>query len=736
MSRQSLPQQIVLLVVVLVLVFGVTLWMSILSIRSAMDRQAEAESLALMEGRFEALQEQVSLIASDYHNWTDVYEAANNLDYGELYSNYGITAVRADVFQYAQMLDGPFGAPVAWVAGSTREPQDGFLSRVTIDAMRRQVPKLDYQSRETFDFFGMHSNRIVMFSASWLLPEDTFIVPDRVEGGLAIAVIGKIVSDRQLEQVEKQLGVTDLQVRDPDAEAQGVSLPLMDASDRPVALLTWTPPAPGTELFRRIRPIMIGATLAFAFFAFWAARQLLDRAAELAEKEAEAAILARTDPLTQLPNRLGLREHLASFSGPDLKRFAALCVDVDKFKQINDVAGHSGGDTYLKGIADRLRILADGETFVARHGGSEFFVIISGAEELEARVAAKSATLAQLCTTKITVNGYAFDIAIFKGLAFSELREQAYEEVLLRADRAMYLAKARHTREVVRYNADMQAGDAFDTAVEKAMRSALASGIEFTLHYQPIVSGLGTGQVMRFEALARWNSRSLGRVSPADFIRIAESSGLILPLGELLLDRAFEDLLKNPGMSISINVSPVQLMTTGFTEGLIGEVSRRRLDSRRIEIEVTEGVVILDNKSVAAALHELRSRGFSIALDDFGTGFSSIGYLAGMPFNVLKIDRSFVSGEAAGDRTMTMVKSMIGLAHSLDMEIVAEGIETEEEAFTFRNYGCEMLQGYYFGRPKPLSEMSSFAQLEFDFEGSPRLARPAPRRRALTVADH
>ena len=736
MSRQSLPRQIVLLVVVLVLVFGVVLWASILSIRSAMDRQAAQESLGLMEGRFEALQDQVSLIASDYHNWTDVYEAAHNLDYGELYSNYGITAVRADVFQYVQLLDGPFDEPVAWVAGSTRAPQDGFLSRETIDALRREVPELDYQNRETFDFFGMQSNQIVMFSASWLLPEDTFIVPDRVEGGVAIAVIGKAISDSQLEQVERQLGVSDLLVRDPDAQSGPVSLPLIDASGKPVALLTWTPPAPGTELFWRTRPIMIGATLAFAFFAFWAARQLLDRAAELAEKEAEAAILARTDPLTQLPNRIALREHLASFSGTELKRFAALCVSVDKFKQINDVAGHSGGDAYLKEIADRLRALADGDTLVARHDGSEFFVIASGAEELEARVATKCEILSRLCAAKVTVYGYAFDISLFKGLAFSEPREQAYDEVLLRADQAMYLAKASRARDVVRYDADMQAGAAFDTSVEKAMRSALASGIEFTLHYQPIVSGLGTGQILKFEALARWNSRSLGRVSPADFIRIAEYSGLIVPLGQLLLERACEDLLRNPGMSISINVSPVQLMTPGFTETLIGEVSRRHLDSRRIEIEVTEGVVILDNKSVAAALHELRSRGFSIALDDFGTGFSSIGYLASMPFNVLKIDRSFVSGEAAGDRTMTMVKSMIGLAHSLDMEIVAEGIETEEEAFTFRSYGCEMLQGYYFGRPKPLSEMSSFAQLEFDFEGSSRLARPASKGRALTVVDH
>ncbi len=718
MSRPSLPGQIVGLALVLALVFGVVLWASILSIRGAMDRQAEAESLVLMKGRFDALQDQVSLIASDYHNWTDVFEAAKALDYAELYSNYGITANRADVFQYAQMFDGPFDAPVAWFTDSPRAPQDGFLSPETLDTLRRRVPELDYQSRETFDFFEVHSGRIVMFSASWLLPEDTFILPEQVEDGLAIAVIGKILSDRQLEQVEEQLGVADLEAHDTLEQAGAVALPLRNASGNPVAFLSWTPPAPGTEMFERMRPIMIGATLAFALFASWTARELLRRAAELARKEAEATILARTDSLTQLPNRLALREHLRSFTDAPLIRFAALCLDVDRFKQINDLAGHTGGDAYLREVADRIGVLADKHTFVARHGGSTFFVIISGNGDLSPRIASKCATLARLCDTNVTVGGHAFEISISKGLAFSEPREQAYEEVLLRADRAMYLARSGHMQEVLQYDAEMQAGDAFDNAVEKAMRSALVSGSEFVLHYQPIVSGFGAGQVVRFEALARWNSHSLGRISPADFVRIAESSGLIVPLGKLLLERACDDLVLNPGTSISLNVSPVQLMTPGFIETLMTEVKRHHLDSRRIEIEVTEGVAILDNKSAAGILHELRSRGFSIALDDFGTGFSSVGYLAGMPFNVLKIDRSFVSGEAAGARTMTMVKSMIALAHSLDMAVVAEGIETEDEASIFRNFGCEMLQGYYFGRPKPLSEISTYAQLEFDFEPS------------------
>ena len=730
MRRNSLPSQIVLLVAVLTSVFCIVLWFSIFSVRAAMDSQAKQESLELMNGRLGALQEQVALIASDYHNWTDVFEAANNLDFEELYSNYGITAVRADVFQYAQMFDGPFDEPIAWVSGSSRMPVEGFLSRGILEALLREVPKLDFQNRETLDFFEFRSDSLVLFSASWLLPEDIFIVPEDLEGQLAIAVIGKTLSEDQLRRVEQQLGISDLTVSGPDAEEGGIRLPLKNAAGTPIATLSWAPPIPGTVLFQRIQPILVGVTLTFVFLAFWTTRQLLKRTAELARKEWEAAKLARTDPLTQLPNRLALREHLKSFTARDSVRFAAFCLDIDRFKQINDFVGHAGGDTYLRQIADRFGFLAGADTFVARHGGGEFFVVVSGGDDLDQKVAQTIRDIDRTCVGKIDVSGCAFDVSISKGLAFSEPREQAFEEVLMRANRAMHLAKTRRTQDMIQYDMQMQARDAFDTSVERALRTSLVSGSEFGLSYQPIVNAMGGVHVVRFEALARWENPSLGRISPIDFIRIAESSGLIIPLGKLLIERACEDLQNNPWMNISLNISPVQLMSPGFTDMLLSEINSRRLSSKRIEIEVTENVVIFNDATVAAALHELRSRGFSLALDDFGTGFSSIGYLADMPFNVLKIDRSFVSGNAAGDKTITMARSMVSLAHSLDMSVVAEGVETEEEAQMCRRFGCDFLQGYYFGRPKPLGEISDHAQLAFDFE------RPKDGRLAGLVRKH
>ena len=717
MIRSSLSRQIVLLVLVIVTAFIVIFWASILSIRTAMDRQARSNSVDLMQGRIGALQEQVELIASDYHNWTDVFQAAAEQDYNSLYSNYGITAVRGDVFQYAQMFDGPFESPAAWKVGAPRDTlESGILSPETMEILRQRVPELNFNERETFDFFELRDGSIVMFSASSLLPEDVFVMPEMLGSNLAIAVIGKVLTDAQLTRVQTDLNVDKLRVHPLPETGGDLTLPLDGPDGRPAVYLSWQPPTPGTELFERIRLVMVGVTIAFFALTLAAARLLRDRARTLADKEAEAAMLARVDPLTELPNRVALRERLERFGSAGFTRFAAFSIDIDRFKQVNDIIGHGGGDTYLRKFSERLSALADEDTFVSRQGGDEFILIVKGGDDLEAKVSDTCRQIDLALRDKVSVGGYSFSLQAAKGVAISERPDQPVDEVLLNADRAMYAAKRRQTQNIVRYDTRMEARDALDSSIEKALRSALDTRSEFYNEYQPIVNARFPGGIVKFEALARWNSPTLGRVSPADFIRVAEATGLILPLARLLLEKVCADLSANPGTSVSINVSPVQLTSPGFAVELSAQIDAAGLDSKRVQIEVTETIVMGDNASVASTLHELRSRGFSIALDDFGTGFSSVAYLASMPFNVLKIDRSFVSETEAGDRPSRMIKSMLGLAHSLNMTVVAEGVETAWEAETLRSFGCDMFQGYYYGRPGPLEAFLDGAQLELDLD--------------------
>lgn len=717
MIPTSLSRQIGFLTLILVTAFLVILWSSILSIRAAMDRQASADSHDLMRGRVEALQEQVSLIASDYHNWTDVFYAAVDQDFEELYTNYGITAVRGDIFQYAQMFDGPFAAPAAWEVGSPREPQHSFLPEHVMGILQQEVPKLDFNERETFDYFGFHDGEVVMFSASWLLPEDALVIPEVIDGDLAIAVIGKVLSDAQLARTQTDLNVSALQIHENAEAGRAVTLPLEGPGGRPVAHLSWQPPTPGSELVDRIRPIMIGVTIAFALLALAAARLLHGKAKELMQKQAEAAALARIDPLTGLPNRLALREHLDAAGGPGA-RFAVLSLDIDRFKQINDIIGHAGGDIFLQRFADRVRRLTDEDTFACRQGGDEFVLVMRGGDDLDRRIANKCRDVESAFRDTVSVGGYAFDMHASKGVAVSEPGGRDVEKVLLKADRAMYHAKRRRRQDVVPYDLGMEASDALDSSIEKALRYALEEMSEFFVEYQPIVNARFPGGIDKFEALARWESARLGRVSPADFIPVAEATGLIAPLSKLLLDIICRDLEVNPGPMVSVNVSPLQLMSTGFAGEFSSQVERAGIEPRRIEIEITETIALSDDRTVASTLHELRSRGFSIALDDFGTGFSSVGYLAAMPFNVLKIDRSFISGKAAGDRSMTIIKSMVSLAHSLDMIVVAEGVEAERDAVALRDFGCDKFQGFHYGRPAPLRTFFDAAQLQLDLEAA------------------
>ncbi len=583
MIRSSLSRQIVLLVLAIVTAFVFTFWASILSIRTAMDRQARVESVDLMQGRIQALQEQVALIASDYHNWTDVYRAAADQDFESLYSNYGITAVRGDVFQYAQMFDGPFDTPAAWKVGAPRDTlEGGILSAKTMANLRQRIPELNFIERETFDFFEFRSGSIVMFSASSLLPEDVFVMPEMLGANLAIAVIGKVLTEAQLAAVRKDLRVDELRAH-PVAEtipemSDGLTLPLDGADGRPALYLSWQPPSPGTVLFERIRPVMVGVTIAFLVMSLAAVRLLRDRARTLADKEAEAATLARVDLLTGLPNRMALREHLERFGSAGFARFAAVSIDIDRFKQINDIIGHGGGDTYLRNFAERLHGLADKDTFVSRQGGDEFILIVRGGNDLEARVSDKCREIELALRDQVSVGGYSFSLEAAKGLAISEGPDQPVDEVLLNADRAMYAAKRRQTQEIVRYDMRMEARDALDSSIEKALRSALDDRSEFFIEYQPIVNARFPGGIVKFEALARWNSPTLGRVAPADFIRVAEATGLILPLARLLLEKVCADLRANAGTSVSINVSPVQLTSLGFASELSAQIEAAGLE--------------------------------------------------------------------------------------------------------------------------------------------------------------
>jgi len=415
--------------------------------------------------------------------------------------------------------------------------------------------------------------------------------------------------------------------------------------------------------------------------------------------------LALHDPQTGLPNRALFAERLSHLAELALQGepFAVLLVDIDRFKDINDIYGHQGGDLVIAEVAKRLAAAAAADDLVARLGGDEFALVLRSVRtEEELRLFAIS--ILGIMRQPMTV-GHHESVTASVSLGGALCPDHTPEGDMLMgcANVALHHAKAsgRNTYSV------FQAG--MNELIEKrrALELDLATGIErgeFELYLQPRIEA-STAAINGYEALIRWRHPNKGMVSPGDFIPVAEASGQIIQLGEWVLAEACRLLDHVPGCSISVNVSPLQFRHTDFLHNLSDLISATGADPARLELEITESVLIENDQRAIFILNEIKRMGFAIALDDFGTGYSSLSYLSRYPFDTIKIDRSFVSSLTETDNAPVIVRSIIDLGAGLGMKIVAEGVETIEEALFLAHAGCDELQGFLLGRPKPVAEL-------------------------------
>lgn len=357
---------------------------------------------------------------------------------------------------------------------------------------------------------------------------------------------------------------------------RSVNVAVTGVTGQPVAWLEWDPPRPGTVLFWKMVPIMAAVSVIFVIAFYWGARVLRDKATNLIAKEAASFDQARKDVLTGLPNRFALREHLEHVTHNTSKDCAVLAIDLDRFKQINDTVGHIGGDIFLETFGARLSDLIDRDTFIARLGGDEFVLVISGNDRLIEIVEEKCVRLAALSRKQITCNGVLFDVMTAKGLSVMQADELRPDELLRRADRAMYVAKSRGTQKVIPYDKKMEHKDQEYKLIESHLRRALVQGDDFHMVYQPIVATDVAEGYNRFEALARWTDPDLGEVPPEKFIEVAETSGLIVRFGWMILDLVCQDIRRLENCVVGLNVSPLQLMTPGFANLFAARVAENR----------------------------------------------------------------------------------------------------------------------------------------------------------------
>ena len=435
----------------------------------------------------------------------------------------------------------------------------------------------------------------------------------------------------------------------------------------------------------------------------WVATQ--EDITERLRAERQIAHLAHYDALTDLPNRVLFREQLER----ELRRakrgeqLAVLYIDIDEFKSVNDSLGHPAGDELLKAVASRLRGCVGEADLVARLGGDEFAIVQTGVRQT-GDVLELVGRFYEAIREPYECLGHRVTADASVGIAMAPNDGTDLDQLLKSADLAMYGAKADGRRTYRFFEPEMDARVKERRTLELDIRQAIADQA-FELHYQPIVS-FRSNEIVGCEALLRWNHPVRGMISPAEFIPIAEETGLICDIGDWVLATACAEAANwPPGVRLAVNVSPVQFRSHAFSLKVANALVTTGLSADRLELEITEAVLIRDDEAALTMLQQLRAIGVRIALDDFGTGYSSLSYLQRFPFDKIKIDRSFINGLAEAEGSSSIVQAVINIAKARHMTTTAEGVETEQQREMLVDLGCTEMQGYLFSRARPVAEI-------------------------------
>jgi diguanylate cyclase (GGDEF)-like protein len=418
--------------------------------------------------------------------------------------------------------------------------------------------------------------------------------------------------------------------------------------------------------------------------------------------------LAYHDALTNLPNRLLLHQRLEQTmaGGRRIQPVAVLSLDLDHFKNVNDALGHPVGDALLKAVAQRLRHSIRETDTVARMGGDEFVFLLIGAEASTTAEVLSKRIIATI-STPFDIGGDQLVVGASIGIAISPKDGNDPDSLLKHSDMALYSAKRQGRGTYCFFDHDMNKALHIRRALEQDLRKALSRN-EFELHYQPIIH-LERNEICAFEALLRWRHPERGIIAPAEFIPLAEETGLIVPIGEWVVRRACSEAASWPvRIKVAVNLSSVQFIGTTLLESVCNALSSSSLAPERLELEITESVLLERSQLTLTILHQLRKLGVHIALDDFGTGYSSLSYLRSFPFSKIKIDRSFTADLTMGQPdSLAIIRAVVQLANALGMSTTAEGVETQGQLLLARTEGCTEVQGNLFGLPKSTADVTT-----------------------------
>ena len=602
-----------------------------------------------------------------------------------VYALFDRHSVDSDTFDLIRSDIGPL---LTYLRGDMASPPSGVLS--ILDTNRATEVGHGKRMALLQNFMG----------APALIAAVAVTLPERkptAEVPFVLAV--RFIDEPLLAEISRQLLLNNLRwSENQQAPANDYLFDLTDNQGQIITRFAWTPKQPGAEIVHSIIPFIAVALTGFAILAGFVLRYMRRTAAAIAAGEDRLRHLALHDPLCGLPNRFFFGERLESVINKVRAGGAPAAVfyiDLDHFKDVNDTLGHPVGDELIRNVTLRLNRILRGDDLVARLGGDEFAVITTSGPDQHLLQTIAGRIISALCAP-YSINGQNIVIGASIGIAVIDQRTQGAADIMRYADMALYRAKNEGRKRACVYDVAMDGDLSHRKLLENDLRDAIEKG-ELRLAYQPIVNNSGE-VVVGVEALARWSHPERGDIPPSEFIPVAEHSGLIIALGEWVLRRACLDGKAWPGITIAVNVSPLQFRRTDFVEMVERILVETEFDPARLELEVTESTFLGNVETAEAAMRRLKALGVRLALDDFGTGYSSLMYLRRFPFDKLKIDRSFVlSIEKAADAA-AIVHAIVSLGRGLGMKVTAEGVETAEQHLFLRAAGVHTMQGYRFGK--------------------------------------
>lgn len=701
MGLKHLPSRIAAMMIGTILVFVGTVWASNSWLSQALDDQAQAQSIAQIQSASDNLLTQVRLTALDYAKWE---AAVIKIDAGNLRwirENIGWAADAEKAVQLVVIWGGRYLTDFGWADDGVRQERSGLVDDATMALAESRLAGIPVGAFDSAEFFAWRDGSVHAISATRFELLDVKGAPLPPDHDIERLIMGRRVTEETLASFAENFVLTGLKVV-RQMPADQPSVPLLGGDGQPVAYFAWDMPRPGTTMLHRMRLPLIAIVLATTALAAMGMALVRRNAQHLVLAERRASAAARTDDMTNLPNRAAFTHALHAPARAGER--AILFLDINDFKRINDSIGHEAGDQVIVCVAQHLATFAASDCFLARIAGDEFVFVLTG-PDAEERVRLLAQDAQASFAPPFTVLGHHMQIQLAMGYAVQASDDMRGDDLVRQADLAMYESKRHKGRTgPVAYGSVIEQASRDAAVIEQGLRRALERTGEITIAYQPIVDA--GGRLARAEALARWTSPELGSVPPDRFIAVAEQAGLIVPLGRHLFQLVCDDLVRYPDLDVSVNISTLQLMAPDFIPMITDELRERGISPARIEIELTEAVLVDDSRLAAERLEELHTVGFSTALDDFGTGYSSVGYLQKLGFDTLKIDRSFVSGIGLSPKRLGLLNAMILMAHNLDLRVVCEGVETAEELNLLQELGCDWAQGYHVDKPLPVAALT------------------------------